>query len=222
MEEKDFEIIYKNYWERFRILDTQSINFPVINWYPTEKELSPPEQLMFERMVKGPKILDVGAGDLNLKVKFEAQGVDLQYDTLDIGHEFKYDYTSIKDVKEKYSTILLIGVLEHLPLHMGLKYMTDILDLLDEKGTFIIQIPNARCIRNPLSWDMTHLHNYNGKDLAAYIISLGYKVCGNRVWMTTKKTSLLQKVKNLLSKYITTRFLGADYADGIILFITKS
>lgn len=222
MEQKDFEIIYKNYWKRKEILANHPIHFPVVDWFLSETELSPLDKLIAQTIKKGSKVLDIGAGDLYLKEKLQKHGVEIPYDTLDIGHEFEYTYSSVEQVEKKYSTILLIGVLEHLPLHMGLKYLTDILNLLEEDGTLVIQIPNARCIRSPLSWDMTHLHNYNGKDLYAYLMSLGHSIEGNRIVFSSKKVSLLNRIRKFFSKIVITKLLGADYADGIILFVSKN
>ena len=218
--EKEFNIIYKNYWQRKKILSTDRVHFPLISWF-NDKKLCPLDELFLEQIKKGHSVLDIGAGDMYLKKKLQENGYSGSYETMDVGTEFEYTYSSLKDINDQYDHILLIGVLEHLPLPMGLEYLMDILNLLKPKGQLILQVPNARCIRDPLGWDMTHVHNYNGKDLYAYTKSLGYEPKGFRVEMISKNQSLVKKIQSFFSRFLITKLIGADYADGIVLMIQK-
>ena len=154
-------------------------------------------------------------------LKFQQASYSGKYHTQDIGEEFTYTYKSLDEIKHKYAVILCLDVIEHLQLLEGLTLIHRLVNLLETGGIIVIQTPNARCIRNPLSWDMTHLHCYNINDLWSYLTCMELQVEGYRVVFGAKKRSWTQQISNLLSSYIITRFMGLDYADNIVLIATK-
>jgi hypothetical protein len=160
-------------------------------------------------------LLDVGAGDLRIQRKFRVAGFTGLYETVDPGGEHQHTYTSLDRVLRKYEAIICLDVIEHMPLREGLDLLQRMTTLLRPGGVPILQTPNARCIRNFLGWDMTHLHCYNAGDLWSYLTHLGYSVVGYRIEFAPPKLSPITWVKSFVSKTIVTKLLGCDYTDNI-------
>jgi hypothetical protein len=214
------DLVYLNYWQRKELLNTSIPRFPTMRWWQSI-ELCESERKIFNQIKNRPTILDIGAGDLKLKHKFQQAGYTGTYHTQDIGTEFKYDYQNLDAIEQQYSAIICSDVIEHLTLTEGLALIHQLSTLLTPDGAIVIQTPNARCIRNPLMSDMTHLHCYNLPDLWAYLTCMGLRVEGFRVVFEADNQSLVKRVQTAISRYIITRMLGLDYADNIILFAYK-
>src|SRR5262249_55469439 len=106
-------------------------------------------------------------------------------------------------------------------LEEGLALIHNLIELLSPRGVLVIQTPNAACVRHPLSWDMTHLHCYKIADLWAYLTHFGLDVKGFRVVFGPPSRSPIAYIRFLAGAYITTRLLGCDYADNILLIAHK-
>lgn len=156
-----------------------------------------------------------------MKNKLRCAGYKGDYQTQDTGGEYHYDYGSLSEINEKYGAVLCLDVLEHLTLQDGLKMLDSLITLLAGDGVLVVQTPNARCIRNPLSTDMTHLHCYSLSDLWAYLTACGLNVRGYRVVFGPRPRSPFGLLRFLASAYIATRTLGCDYADNILLLAQK-
>jgi hypothetical protein len=214
------ELIYLNYWKRKELLKSGVPPFTLLRWYPS-KELCEVEKVIFNKLMNRDTVLDVGAGDLRTMLKFQQAGYSGKYHTQDIGEEFTYTYKTLDEISNSYAAILCLDVIEHLQLPEGLSLLHRLVDLLEIDGMIVIQTPNARCIRNPLAWDITHVHCYNINDLWAYLTCMGLQVEGYRVVFDVKYISWTQQIYKLISRYIITRLLGLDYADNIVLIATK-
>lgn len=212
---------YLNYWHRKKLLSGNVPAFPVLRWWRGEGQLTESDRVCFEAVRDQPSLLDFGAGDLKHMHRYRALGYAGEYLTLDLGHEESYDYRDISEVDRTFGAILFIDVLEHLPLDAGLELVVRLTERLQPGGVLVLQTPNARCIRNPLSTDMTHLHCYNVQDLWAYLTTLGLDVRGYRVKFTHERVGLLTRVRELFSDYLITRVLGSDYADNLLLIARK-
>jgi 2-polyprenyl-3-methyl-5-hydroxy-6-metoxy-1,4-benzoquinol methylase len=214
------ELVYLNYWQRKELLKTKVLKFPVIKWWQSS-ELCEVERIIFDNVKNRENILDIGAGDLKLKHKLQQAGYRGDYHTQDIGEEFTYDYNNLDEITNQYSAIICLDVIEHLSVAEGLSLIHKLSSLLTPDGVMIIQTPNGRCIRNPLISDMTHIHCYNLPDLWAYLTCLNLRVEGFRVVFEALDKSYLQKMRELLGKYIITHLFGLDYADNIIVIAYK-
>ena len=208
------------FWKRKQLLAERTIKFPLRHWWD-EEGLSEIEQIYFEAIRRADRLLDVGAGNLRMKRKFQGAGYSGIYDTLDIGQEYSYTYTDLSQVTGRYGAILFLDVIEHLPLNAGLQMLDRLCALLSPGGVLVVQTPNARCVRNPLSWDMTHLHCYNGGDLWAYLQCRGFETQAYRVVFNRRFRSPVALAGSLVSAFFITRILGCDYADNIALVATK-
>lgn len=215
------DFIYFKYWERKNILASKKPHFSTLKWWHSE-DLCEVEQVILSKVESCNAILDVGAGDLRVKRKIQNAGFNGEYHTQDIGEEFVYTYKDLDQIDRTYSVILCLDVIEHLPVFQGLELIHTLSNLLVTNGVLIIQTPNARCIRNPLISDMTHLHCYNLSDLWAYLTCMNFDVEGFRVCFEPDKLKFPDNIISLISKYSITRFLGLDYSDNIIVFATKN
>jgi hypothetical protein len=213
---------YATYWQRKRLQAGPVPHFPVRRWWPTDG-LCDIERVYFEALRGATRLLDVGAGDLRMMKKFQTAGFAGQYDTQDIGSEYTYTFTDISEASGPYDAILCLDVIEHLQLEAGLALIARLIDLLGPGGVLILQTPNGRCIRNPLAWDMTHVQLYNLPDLWAYVKTFGVEATGYRiVFQPGPRIGLGRRVWGLFGQFVTTRLLGADYADNIALLVRKS
>lgn len=212
-------LIYLNYWKRKKLLQSGVPHFPVLRWWLSEG-LCEIDRIIFNKIKERETILDVGAGNLRTMRQFQQAGYSGEYHTQDIGEEFTYTYQEIDDITKKYAAILCLDVIEHLQLSEGLELIHSLVNLLEPGGVIVIQTPNACCIKDPLSWDMTHLHSYNIQDLWAYLTCMGLHVEGYRVVFGSEHKNFAQHTSHLL-RYIITRRLGVDYTHNIVLVATK-
>lgn len=211
---------YGSYWERKRLLAGPLPQFPVRRWWPTDA-LSEIEQICFDAVRGAPSLLDVGAGDLRVREKFRRAGYAGEYHTLDIGGEYEHTYGSLAEVGRPYDALLCLDVLEHMPLEAALEAIDRMVSVLAPGGTLVIQTPNARCIRNPLAWDMTHVHCFNIADLWAYLSAAGLRVEAYRVVFTFARRGVAERVRAAAAAFVTSRLLGMDYADNLVLIGRK-
>lgn len=221
--------VYRTYWARKRLLAQRLPRFGLVAWWPCgETTLCPAEQVLFNAVAQARCLLDVGAGDLRIQRKFLAAGFSGTYLTQDVGNEFSYDFTSLDSAIGPFDAILCLDVLEHLTLNAGLKLLDTLAGRLAPDGVLAIQTPNARCVRHPSSWDMTHLHCYNLPDLWAFLTSLGLETTGVRVVFETAPEQRgsfwsrpLRDMERILARWLITRWLGLDYAENMILLARK-
>ena len=214
-------VVYGSYWRRKHLLSQPVPAFPVKRWWRTDG-LSEIERIYFEAVKRSPSVLDVGAGDLSIMRKFESAGYSGEYHTLDPGEEYTHTYRDLAEVHRTYCAILCLDVIEHLPLQQGVRMLTRLTELLEPGGVMVVQTPNARCIRYPASWDMTHLHIYNAHDLWAYLSGLGFTVEGFRIVFGSEYPSMGERIRGLAGAFIASRLLGCDYADNIAMIGRKS
>ena len=207
---------YQNYWARKQLLADMPPRFPVLRYWKSPG-LSQVEQVCFDAVHKAERLLDYGAGDLTVMRKLRQAGYAGEYHTLDIGDEYTYTYSDLSQVTETYDAILCLDVIEHLSLQEGLTLLGRLAGLLSPGGRLVLQTPNARCVRPPLAWDMTHLHCYNLGDLWAYLECQELDCRGYRVVFRESRTTWREKLRFLVTAFLVTRICGLDYADNIVL-----
>jgi len=213
------DLAYKNYWERKKLKASACPRFTVLRCSGQAVDGEVLAKIV-SAIANKKRLLDLGAGNLEVKKVLRDSGFDGEYETLDVGTEFAHTYTSIDQIAGHYGAILLLDVIEHLPLAAGLDLLHKSLALLEPGGVLVVQTPNGRCVRSPFTSDMTHVQSYNLADLWAYLTALGSNCSGHRV-VFDGQASLLSRAENLLSRIVVTRMLGLDYADNILLFARK-
>ncbi len=210
--------LFASYWERKKSLQVNMPIFKLKKWWLTDG-LCEIEQVYFDIIKSSKSVLDIGAGDLRLKNKFMQIGFKGIYDTQDISKEFNHTYVHLNEIQKKYNVVLCMDVIEHMTLEEGLVFLEKILSFIAPGGYLILQTPNARCVRNPLAWDMTHRHCYNLADLWALLTGAGYEATGYRVVFAA--WGIKNKVYSIFGRFIITRLLGCDYADNISVIAQK-
>lgn len=214
--------VYENFWQLSKIKREGLPHFQVVNFWESDA-LSPIEQIYFDRIRECQTVLDVGAGDLRVKKKFESAGFHGTYKTLDLNRDYPYDFHDINEVREKFDAIVCFDVLEHIDLQSGLTLLQQMRDLLNPGGVLLLQTPNARCIRDPASWDMTHVQLYNSGDLYAIVRALNFpKIDCYRIPFMPESPSILDRIYTLFGRFVTTRLLGCDFADNLGIIAEKS
>lgn len=213
-------LAYRSYWKRKSLISSGPPHFGVVRWWPSDC-LCPSEEWIFEKSKNAKRLLDYGAGDLKYRSKFLAAGFRGNYLSFDIGCEFPYDFQSQSSIDGQFDTILCLDVIEHMPLEEGLELIDWLIKRLNPGGNLIIQTPNARCIRNPYSWDMTHVHSYNATDLWSWLAVMGLEVELRRVRFSKSQLTVAQKFKEKLADYVITQLIGADYADNLLISACK-
>lgn len=209
------QIAYRDYWKRKNLLNQGLPEFPIIHWWP-DISLCPSEEWIFEKTRNAQRLLDFGAGDLKYKQKFVSNGFEGQYLSFDIGTEYPYDFHTFEEISGHFDAILCLDVIEHMPLDAGLVLIDQLSDRLNPGGVLILQTPNARCIRNPHGWDMTHLHTYNAPDLWSWLTCKGLQTELRRVRFSRKQKDPLFQLKQWVSAFFISRIIGADYADNLL------
>jgi Methyltransferase domain len=213
-------IAYRRYWQRKQLLAKGVPYFPVRRWWEDE-ELCEIEQLYLSAVSESSSLLDVGAGDLRIMNKFKHAGYAGDYHTQDISDEYPHTYRTLDEIKREYEAVVCLDVLEHLPLDAGLELLDKMVRLIAVNGVLVLQTANARCVSNPLSWDMTHLHLYNINDLWAFLTAAGLQVHGYRILFATRTSSPLGHARALISRVVATQCLGLDYAQNICLIAQR-
>jgi hypothetical protein len=212
--------VYGKYWKRKKLLVAGAPEFPIRWWWQEEDALCDIEQVYFDAIRHATTLLDVGAGDLRMMRRLQRAGFAGRYDTQDIGTEYPYTFQSLEEVTGTYDAILCLDVIEHLPLREGLGLLLTLVGLLAKGGTLIVQTPNAHCVRDPLGWDMTHLHCYSAPDLWAFFTSHGLPTDAWRVVFRTRDLTLSSRLRFMVQR-MTTRILRSDYADNIAVIARK-
>ena len=111
--------VYENYWTRKRIRAERCPPFPAIKTSGQEID-GDVLRVVLNAISDKPRLLDVGAGSLAVRSTLCAAGFSGSYETLDVGEEYEYTYSSLDEAQGLFDAILLLDVVEHLPLRDGL------------------------------------------------------------------------------------------------------
>lgn len=209
------------YWEYMRLRDEYGRQPQrAVRWWmadATDPELSPAEQLMLAHFADAERVLDIGAGDLRMKARFQAAGFAGCYETTDQSPEFEYDYRSLEDAPtDGFDAVVVLEVIEHIPLDAFDDFVDGVLRVLKPNGRLVLSTPNASCIKTIWAGDMTHRHPYRSPDLAAYLHLRGVESEIHRVTWRAPSASRSERVRYNVAK-VLARIQQVDYAEGVFL-----
>lgn len=216
--------IYDHYWKMQAAKQAENPGFPVcFDWNKKhQSELDQKLKNFIRDLGQTHAVLDYGAGNFRLREKLEAWSCPAKYYSLDVAENSGavYDFRTLQQVNVSVDAVFCLDVLEHLPLDEGIGLLEEFHALLPQRGRLIVQVPNGRSIRNPLAWDVTHVTLYNAPDLWALLRAIGYRVEGYRVVHHANK-NIRFSPRFWVSKFMTSRILGCDYADNLCFLAVK-
>ncbi len=145
--------------------------YPSIWDIPLIKKLP---DIFLEICPKECSLLDVGAHDRKLGERLAKSIPGLIYKTMDIDPVGDHDYHSMNDINERFDTVNLSEVIEHLCLEHGVKLLTEIGEVLKPGGYLVVSTPN---LNHPHRyWDPDHKTPYRYDALAGLLLALRFKV----------------------------------------------
>lgn len=165
-----------------------SYSFNPQNWLNNSKEDDLRRFNLLKNEAKNKKVLDFGCGAggflLLMKNVCSIKGVESQESLEDFYKSNNLDvFSSIDEIKEKFDVITMFHVLEH--LKEPEKIIEKLLNLLNEKGEIIIEVPNEDDILLSLykckpfadftHWSC-HLFCYNKKTLKKFFSKMNVKI----------------------------------------------
>lgn len=197
---------------------------PVLRWWDSTLpgSLNDVDRLFLGKFRSCRRILDFGSGDNRLKAKFLEHSYSGEFRTFDLSREFAHDYHSLDEITGPFDCIFVLEVIEHMELADFYETLEVVTKLLAPDGTLVISTPNPACIYPMWAGDMTHVQQYPLSDLLAVFMRRGFDVEGHRVVMTQERLSPISRLRLLLKKAVTTRILGVDYAEGIIVIARRA
>ena len=148
---------------------------------------------MVENYSKG-KVLDLGCGwgdfsNYLQKRGFDVTGIDLDPDNLKTAKNknknirfILADITKLH-LKEKYDTILLLGVLDYLVNVEPVEFLSGLKGLLNKGGRILLQVANSNCLRKRIKTLLNYEpvmvfshYDFNNKRIKRIINSAGYQI----------------------------------------------
>jgi hypothetical protein len=173
-----------------------------------------------EKIQEHSKILDMGAGNSQLKVVFDKIGLNIIYRSMDIEKNNFHDYHAISDISEKFDHVIIFNLLEHLSLETGLDYLTKTQEILEKGGHLFISVPNSWHPNHMWRCDITHIKSYPFQDLFALLSYMGFtEIEMYRIYHRPYRFSLKQYLINQL-KIKLFEIMELDYTKDI-WFICK-
>jgi hypothetical protein len=209
----------QHYWTFRRARDAYAAApQPAIRWWKADDASTDVDRVVLEALEHSRSVLDIGAGDLEVKRKLLAAGVSADYRTVDPTREFPHDYADVSDAPPAaFDAALIFEVIEHLSLDEFFPFLTEAISKLTDDAVLVITTPNAEFVGSIFAGDITHVHAYRNADLAAVLHCLGFESALYRVVWRTPRVALRERVRFELARALTRGVLQVDYARGVLL-----
>jgi len=173
-----------------------------------------PWELLREYAGNNDTVLEVGAGEASYRKHFPKT---LKYKTMDIDPEVKVDYRSLRGIKEKFDSVWMLNLVEHLTIAQLEGYAEDIKKILKPGGRVIIWTHNVYALPDITHYDFSHVQHYPVGDLFGILNNHGYEL--ERAYRVLDNRGL-RKLRNPFKRLICG-ILGVDYAWGLLLVVKK-
>lgn len=171
------------------------------------------------------KVLDIGAYDRVLKQSIEKSGLKCTYHSVDNDVSTIHDYYDIKDVDEKYNSVCMFELIEHLTFENCYNLLLSVYDIIEVGGTIFISTPNP-FYPNRFFADVTHIQHWPPADLFAILRTLGFKKDMIEVYALIYTSSLPTSgffrfmIRNF--RDFVWQVLGLDIRGGFLFIATKT
>jgi 2-polyprenyl-3-methyl-5-hydroxy-6-metoxy-1,4-benzoquinol methylase len=175
--------------------------------------------IVCQRLYKGGKVLDVGAG-VEKPLKQILGLSDDNYYSLDNDPDGNFNYTKPSEIPppKKFDLIVLNQVLEHIRIDESVGIMEQISKHLDLQGVIIISVPNSQ---HPVRFwgDATHITSWPIDDLYGLIRHCGLKVT------TIARYNKYPLTRNPLKRFIiktVCKTFRMDWCDSILIVAQRN
>jgi hypothetical protein len=213
----------RHYWSFLAVREAyRAAAQPVIRYWKNPDGLNELEQKILESIRDRKTILDIGAGDLSYKRKFEGAGIQGRYLTLDPTREFDHNFAELSEVAPGSCDAAIISeVIEHIPLSAFFGFVDQVIEKLTPDGRLVFSTPNADFVGGIWSADFTHVHAYAGSDLAAFLHLHGFESMIYRIAWQSPHSPLRERLRYQAARIITRGILQVDYARGMLVIAQR-
>jgi SAM-dependent methyltransferase len=119
-------------------------------------------------------VLDVGAADRVYEGVFAGLGLDVQYKSVDRDETYEHDFKDFLSVEEDFDAIVMFEIIEHLPLDVGIQFLSHARRLLPAGGVLVVSTPNAAHANHVWRADFTHVRPWPCADLYGALRLVGF------------------------------------------------
>lgn len=170
-------------------------------------------EVLCELVRDGDRVLEVGAGDRQMKTMLEGAGRRVDYRSLDIDPHGQHDHRSFDEIKEPFDGAFAFEVIEHLPVDAIHGWLGQLYSAVRPGGWLMLSTPN---IYYPPAYlrDVTHQTPLCYDELAGLAAAAGFDVEHVvRIYHDPVHRKLLRRY---LFGWLF-RMLGFDFARQIVL-----
>ena len=143
--------------------------------------------------IQGKKVLDVGCGMGRLSIflserNFEVTGLDINKSFIDLANDkaknkklnVNFIHGHIDQLEEKYDTIVIADVLEH--IIDDASFIADLKRLLKKDGQLVLMVPAFEFLRSPRDDAVGHIRRYTKDELRRKFSDQGYEIVRLDYW----------------------------------------
>jgi predicted SAM-dependent methyltransferase len=136
---------------------------------------------------------------------------------MDIDPNVKVDYRSLDGIKERFDSVWMLNLVEHLTIPQLIKYLKSIHKILKPGGKLIVWTHNVYALPDLTHYDFSHVQHYPVGDLCGIIDNNSYDI--ERVYRVLDNRGM-RKLRNPF-KRLVCGILGVDYCWGLLVVAKK-
>ncbi len=164
-----------------------------------------------EELKDGETLLDVGAFDRGLEERLKKVCPGIVYRSMDVDMTMPHDYYSLDEIEERFHTIVMAEVVEHLEFEEAIRMLERLHGLLHPGGRLIVTTPN---IHHPNMWmrDAQHITPYRFDVLGGALLLSGFSL---KAIYRLYNDQFLRRLVRLYLMAPLHRWLDVDFAGTI-------
>lgn len=174
-------------------------------------------EVLVASIADGQRVLEIGAGEKDMRLHIERAYPNVRYESLDIDPEGEHDYRTFNEIDGAYDCIFAFEVIEHLAIEEIPGWLAQAAAHLRPGGSLLLSTPNVFYPPGYLR-DATHRTPLCYDELAGLVAAAGLTV--ERIVRVYHEP--LQRM--LLKRYLLGwlfRAIGIDFARQIVLVARK-